>query len=345
LVSQDTRLQFKRSDTAYWESSDPILESGEPGYDTDKKSFKIGDGESTWSNLAYQQESSQNYILNGSFDIWQRGTSFAASGYTADRWYVSSSITATTVSRQNRDAGAYGTYVLKLAATATTNSVSIFQPLESIDVKAIAGKTVTFSFYAYSSNGSELLTYSIRKNATANVASTGTWTDIVEETTAISSSDANDLKRYSITADIPFDGTAEGLAVRFATSDITNGSSINIFDVQLEESPAPTKFRRRNNSIATELLHCQRYYQVHDYIFGVSDSVWKFATNPLGSILRTSPTSIIANAVTTPASGGTLGTNVSMTISAKTGFYSSVGSAGASTWISFETVKVIAELL
>ena len=290
------------------------------------------------------KKESVNYILNSSFDFWQRGTSFTAVGYTADRWYLATR-TATTLSRQVRDPGAYGQYVLRLAATADTNSCSLFQPLESIYVKQIAGKIVTFSFYAYSSSGSEYLTYSIIKNSTANVASTGTWTDIVSKTSVMSSSDGNDLRRYSISATIPYDGTAEGIAVKFSTSNIFNTANINIFDVQLEEGPEPTPFRQNSNNAQAELAACMRYYQVHDYIFGVSDSVWKFATNPLGNILRTTPSSIIAGAVTTPASGTSLGTNVSMTISSKTGFYSSVGSAGASTWISFESVKVVAELL
>ena len=112
-IKQNKKIQLKRADEQYWNDTNPILETGEPGYNTDKKSFKIGDGETNWSNLPYQQESSENYILNSSFDIWQRGTSFSATGYTADRWYASSSIVATTVSRQNRDAGAYGSYVLR----------------------------------------------------------------------------------------------------------------------------------------------------------------------------------------------------------------------------------------
>ena len=341
-TNQDIRLQFKRADSEYWTDTNPILEIGEPGYDTDSKTFKIGDGATVWSELPYQKEGSQNYILNSSFNVWQRGTSFTSAGYSADRWYVGS-VTSTTISKQDRDPGAYGSSILRLAATAATNASSIFQPLESIDVKRIAGKPVTFSFYAYSSNGSEFLTYSIRTNTTADVASTGTWKDIVSETITVSSSDANDLRRYSVTTTIPYDGTAEGIAVRFVTSNITNGSSINIFDVQLEDGPAPTDFKRRHNSITAETLACQRFYQLHDQIAGTSDSIWKFATNPLGQILRTTPT--IISDVVTPASGTTLGTNVTMTVPGKGMFYTNVGSAGAGAWINFQNVKVTADLL
>lgn len=258
-INQDIRLQFKRADEEYWNDTDPVLEPGEPGYNTNTKFFKIGDGVSTWSELPYQKESSQNYVLNSSFNIWQRATSFTSAGWIADRWYASS-VTNTTISRQSRDAGAYGAYVLRLAATNATNSTSIYQPFESGDVKRMGGKTLTFSFYAYSSTGSESLTYSIIKNSTADVSTTGTWTDIVSQTDVMSSSDANDLTRYSITAFIPYDGTAEGLAIKFSTSNITDASEINIFDVQFEDGPAATDFKRRHNTITAESLACYRYY-------------------------------------------------------------------------------------
>jgi len=47
------RIILRRDGSANWESQNPVLLSGEPGYETDTGKFKIGDGNSTWSNLNY----------------------------------------------------------------------------------------------------------------------------------------------------------------------------------------------------------------------------------------------------------------------------------------------------
>jgi hypothetical protein len=47
-------IQNRRDTAATWTSVNPILASGEIGVETDTNKFKIGDGTSTWSALAYQ---------------------------------------------------------------------------------------------------------------------------------------------------------------------------------------------------------------------------------------------------------------------------------------------------
>lgn len=47
-------LQHKRGTAAQWTSLNPVLASGEIGVETDTNKFKIGNGTSTWSSLAYQ---------------------------------------------------------------------------------------------------------------------------------------------------------------------------------------------------------------------------------------------------------------------------------------------------
>jgi hypothetical protein len=49
------RIQMRRGTTSEWNSADPILNEGEIGYNSTLASFKIGDGESNWSELDYYQ--------------------------------------------------------------------------------------------------------------------------------------------------------------------------------------------------------------------------------------------------------------------------------------------------
>ena len=48
-----TQLKLRRDAAANWTAADPILGSGEPGYETDTGAMKIGDGVTSWNTLAY----------------------------------------------------------------------------------------------------------------------------------------------------------------------------------------------------------------------------------------------------------------------------------------------------
>ncbi len=47
------RILLRRDNAASWTYNDPVLMSGEPGYETDTGKLKIGDGQSPWSALNY----------------------------------------------------------------------------------------------------------------------------------------------------------------------------------------------------------------------------------------------------------------------------------------------------
>jgi len=55
MTATTIRVQMaQRKDTAAnWTAANPILLSGEIGYETDTKKFKIGDGITNWNSLAY----------------------------------------------------------------------------------------------------------------------------------------------------------------------------------------------------------------------------------------------------------------------------------------------------
>lgn len=47
------QIQLRRDSAADWTSNDPTLALGEVGYETDTGKFKIGDGSTAWTGLAY----------------------------------------------------------------------------------------------------------------------------------------------------------------------------------------------------------------------------------------------------------------------------------------------------
>lgn len=57
------RIQFRRGTAAEWTAANPTLAAGELGYETDTTQMKIGNGSTTWENLAYSAVSS-SYIDN-----------------------------------------------------------------------------------------------------------------------------------------------------------------------------------------------------------------------------------------------------------------------------------------
>lgn len=48
-----TKFQVRRGSASAWSGANPILSSGEIGFETDTNKLKIGDGTSTWSSLNY----------------------------------------------------------------------------------------------------------------------------------------------------------------------------------------------------------------------------------------------------------------------------------------------------
>lgn len=49
----ETVIQFRQGTAADWTLANPVLASGELGYETDTKQFKIGDGVTAWGTLEY----------------------------------------------------------------------------------------------------------------------------------------------------------------------------------------------------------------------------------------------------------------------------------------------------
>jgi len=119
-----------------------------------------------WSDVAnelseiivtYPGVGSKNYIINGSMDIAQRGTSFAAitSGYSLDRWLYAKSGDMVHTITQDTDVPTDGIFTKSIKIDCTTadaavdagDYVMIIQRIEGNILKSLYNKTATLSFW------------------------------------------------------------------------------------------------------------------------------------------------------------------------------------------------------
>ena len=197
----------------------------------------------------------KNRIINGAMQIWQRGTSFSASGsnyYTADRWQ---NLGQTGTYSQSSDVPTGFKYSLSVACTSSAYG-TLCERIESANSLDLAGQTVTLSFWAKATTGgasgltialdypTAIDNFATTTNfATSSTSAlTSTWTKYTSTFTSLNANVANGLQVY-------FYNTAGGSA---AITYLITG-------VQLEIGTSATPFERRLYN--QELANCQRYYQ------------------------------------------------------------------------------------
>lgn len=239
----------------------------------------------------------QNELLNGAFEIWQRGTSLSgvnSTRYTADRWrYTAAATTAVFTIARSTDiptgaqSGWYGGNSLHLDCTTadasidSTDRYDIGQPIIGYQWARLRDKTVTLSFWVKATvTGTYCVSF-------AN--SVGDRSYVAEYTVDAAAT----WERKTITVTLnPSGGTDNytngiGLFVRFAiaggsnfqttagawqtgnftcTANQVNGASstandFRIAQVQLAVGEVAPVFARQQWSFEAELAACQAYYE------------------------------------------------------------------------------------
>lgn len=196
----------------------------------------------------------KNAVINGGFDIWQRGTTFTSTNnltYLADRWLNSTGTSLTVTRDTDVPTSPYFTYSMKMVGTGD-NSVST--RIESANSIPLAGQTVTLSFYAKRTSGTGALDVRFYYPSAVDNFASNTQ---IGSTSVVSSSPSSSWTRYSATVSI---GTniVNGLQVLINN---TGASTTFITGVQLELGSYATTFSRAGGSIGGELALCQRYYE------------------------------------------------------------------------------------
>jgi len=113
-----SRLQQRRDTAANWTSNNPTLATGEIGFETDTKKFKIGDGSTAWTSLAYAYGAAPTLTINA-----QTGTSYTLASSDVGNLVTASNSGAITI----------------------TVPPSVFTTGQIVNVQRIAAGSVTFS--------------------------------------------------------------------------------------------------------------------------------------------------------------------------------------------------------
>jgi hypothetical protein len=261
---------------------------------------------STSTGLRYTANfaAGKNKILNGAFDIWQRGTSFTTSAaYCADRFRTNSDATFTTSQQTFTPgsapvAGYEGQYFLRAAKSAGGSYIDVDQRIE--DVRTFAGQTVTLSLYARVSSGTASLEpYYVQDFGTGGSGAVAAALTAQTITTS--------WARYSFTFAVPsVAGKTIGTSSRLQMSvlRILTASAVtaDIWGVQMETGSVATAFNTATGTIQGELAACQRYYYRNsdsstNYASFIPAAITSNTTQsdaylPLPVTMRTKPSSV-----------------------------------------------------
>jgi hypothetical protein len=303
----------------------------------------------TFSDSSNQQYAAGPYVLknrliNGSMQIWQRGTSatLASYGYLADRW-ASGNFVSTQVSQSTSVPSGfqYSLKVQRASGATSVTSIVTTQTIESVNMYDLAGQTVTVSFWVkaganYSASGN---TFNCQLN-TGSVADQGgssytSWTNLTTSfnyTPTLTTS----WQKFTVTGTMA-SNALEAILVFYFNPTGTAGAddSFYITGVQLEVGSTATPFERRLYN--QELANCQRYYEVGGF-FNVSygsggtsiGSTVKYAVVKRAAPTFTQTSTSNTNCSATPANAST-GNNTESILSYRTG--ASGGSQYSETWI------------
>ena len=259
-----------------------------------------------------------NPVINGGFDIWQRGTSISLAASTsftnsfgADRWQSPTNTNqAATVTRQSISDSTNlpniqycGRYQRNSGQTGT-GQWNIGMTMETSNSIPFAGKTITFSFYARAGAN-----YSAASSALGVNMVYGTGTDqtiysgLTNQTSIIGTNATltTTWQRFTYTASVASVATQLGFYFAFTPTGTAGANDwFEVTGVQIDVGNVALPFRRSGGTIQGELAACQRYYYRNATANGsayqataiANGTTQAFCLVQLPVTMRTSPTAV-----------------------------------------------------
>lgn len=259
----------------------------------------------------------RNYIINGNFRWWQRGTSLSAGTgirFICDRWITNSVGTTIAPSLQSFTTGQTDVpdnpmyfYRCVIASVAGASNWALTgQYIEN--VRTLQGKTVTWSFWA-KADAARPVSVEFFQNfgqagsPSANVTGIGiskvvldsTWRKFTGTVTLPSISGktlGTDADYNSVLGMLIWMDAGSSNSARTDTLGQQSGT-FDFAHVQLEEGSIATPFERRD--VGLELKLCERYFQVMSH--SLQASVYGYALYGFNfrTTMRTNPTYVVLN--------------------------------------------------
>ena len=226
------------------------------------------------------QSLARQAIINGNFDVWQRGTSFSGAAnadYTADRWAVAKAgsstvdVTQETFTLGQTDVPLEPAYYVSNDVTsnsAASDFIALSQKIES--VRSFAGQSVTISFYAKAGSALDLSIEVYQNFGTGGSPSTAVSADVEKITLTTS------WAKYSVTLAVDsitgktVGTTDDGYLLILLWFDAGSnynvrtdslGNQTGVFDIsQVQLCAGSVALPFQPKSLGQELADCQRYY-------------------------------------------------------------------------------------
>jgi hypothetical protein len=262
---------------------------------------KIADGGITPAKLAnsgLELGAFRNKIINGSFDIWQSGTSISsgvsANTYTADQWIAFAVGAAVTVSQSAGGGFTAGTNCLLFTGAASNTYVDLIQRFEAAEVQKFKNGNITVSARIFNGTGSTIAANSLTFTVSCPTA-TDNWAGANQRlgTTLTHAAISNATwGQVSITFNPSgYTDIDKGMSVAFRFNALLAGQTIRVSEVQLEAGATITPYEQRSAGLI-ELELCKYFYRKEGRsIWGWASAASTASTNiPFGRAMRTTPT-------------------------------------------------------
>lgn len=203
-----------------------------------------------------------NLIINGNFDIWQRGLTFITTGYCADRWFVYENgaieVSKKSVNDLENSSSCLRIKTLPQESGSSTSSFTLAQAVESEKIIPLRNKYVTLSFYVRSpsdSNWSGNLL--VKAMSSTSINSVLERSLISDSSLSIAISNNDSWVKYSKSFLLPTNCTS--LTIEFYPSaSLSSNSILDIAQVKLEGGNFATIFK---SNIDDEKNNTKRFYQ------------------------------------------------------------------------------------